>query len=167
MGAFKYIPKHEVDARHRASTGAASPPRPPAARDPGTPVNRNVTAVLSLGDTRYYQVLGRVYCIPPIPFKTGQRILDAQTRCLAAATRAATLGSKEDITAYFAGLGELARLLWKHMRPTGRVRRIMRRLHMLRNPFVRCSEKDIQTLTDFFLQGRTKSSVRAISEAER
>ena len=160
MVEFRYIPPDEVAQRHRAT------PRQPNTRIPQRqPQQRNVEEILSLGDVRYMGYRTRAYRVPPVPYKLGQRVLDTHIRVLTHAKKVARGGTKEDSDQYFTELSYLVGLLWKHIRPTGKIRRVLWHLGLLPNPFRRASEKEVNEITDFFLRGRMTSSVRSISEA--
>jgi hypothetical protein len=117
----------------------------------------NVQAVLELDATTYVLFRGRAYGVPPVGWRAGQQILSLRLE----ATRAAGDGhlTPETIPGYFKALGELGRVLWRHTRPTGRFRRLLKRLGLLRNPFLDGTEAELVALTDFFLQRRMTSSV--------
>jgi hypothetical protein len=163
MGAFRYTPPDEAARRRQ------QPPRQPGAIPTITqrqPQQRNVEAVLSLGDVRYITFRGQTYRIPPVPYKLGQQVLDAYTKVNGLASDVARTGSKESSDEYFRAMQRLTTLLWRHIRPIGSVRRALWRVGGLANPFREASEKEVNDVSDFFLQGRMMSSVRSISEAE-
>ena len=160
MGEFRYINPDTVAQRHRTRTPNV-PPRQVTQRSPQL---RNVEAVLSLGDVRYVTYRNGLYRIPPVPFKLGQRVLDAQMRWLHHAKQVAMTGQQTPSDAFYKETAVLVRLLWKHIRPAGKINRLLWRLHLLRNPFRHASEADVQALTNFFSQGRMMSSVRVTSE---
>lgn len=165
MSEFIYIPTREVDARHRAARGLAREHQPRGtARPPSAePRLRNVEPVLDLGTVRYYRVGRFAFGIPPLAFKTGHQILDAYTKAMALALVMSKGGTTEQKTEYYRTLDTLSRLLWKYSFPAGRRYRIMRRLGMLRNPFARATEQEILDIANFFLRGRTMSSVMSLS----
>lgn len=152
-GAFKYIPTHEVDARHRAKA-KVSP------RESRMGEQRNVEAVLALGSTRYITYRGQLLAIPPVPFKLGEQLLDVYSRSLDDAKKVARTGDKKLTASYYRHLSVLAKLLWSHIQPVGRVKRALKRAHLLRNVFQDASEKEIQDITNFFFQGRMMSTVQ-------
>lgn len=166
MPEFRYISPDEVRERH------ASPRQPNVtAQIPRRPsMQRNVEEVLSLGDVRYF-TFGhkghyRGFRVPPVPFKLGQRVLDAHVTALRLAQQVALTGKQNLSDEYYAELDKLAGLLWKHIRPIGKIRRVLWRLRLLRNPFRSASEGEIKDVTAFFLRGRMTSSVQSISEME-
>lgn len=167
MGEFRYVPPpRDGDPRQRASRPETSPRGPVAAPSKREPRQRNVEAVLSLGSTRYLRVHRHAYAVAPVPFKLGQRLLERSIEVTTLARQLAVSGKKEDTVAYYNGLFSLAKMLWPHMRPIGRARRVLKFFGLLRNPLVSASEFEIKDVCDFFLQGRTKSSVQSLSEAE-
>jgi hypothetical protein len=108
---------------------------------------------------------GVTYRCPPVPFKLGQRMLDAYTDSLSAAQSVVMDGSnKVDSDRYFKRCRQMSRMLWSHIRPAGRARRFCRWIGITRNPFMQISEKELVEVVDFFLQGRTKSSAQFMSE---
>jgi len=153
-GSFKYIPTHEVDARHRSARMAT----PHASREGA---QRNVAVVLSLGTVRYITFHHYLLAIPPVPFKLGQEILSVYVQSLTMAKKVAKTGEEKATEAYYRHLNALAELLWSHVQPVKRFHRILKRLHLARNIFKGASEKEVQDITDFFLQCRMISSVRA------
>ncbi len=175
-GRLHYTPQSGGKSRRAAKSAARQDP--PLNRSTPTPPpdsgevlgasqarQRNVKAVLSLGDTRYVTVrsLG-MFAIPPVPFKAGQIVMTIYTDTLIAANTAITTGTKESQQEYFALLGRLARVLHKHMRPVGLVKRNLWRFGLTRNPFRQCSEQELKDIAQFFLLGRMRSSVQLMSE---
>lgn len=160
MGAFKYVPEQEVRERHRAARVAHTTKGPSKLPAPPTASRlRNVEPVLSLGETTYFQFRGRAYGVPPLPWKTGERMLQVYTGTLALAADVARTGDKKSEREYYRGLSRLQSILWVSCRPVGRIRRALRLLRLHRNPFKGASEKEILELADFFLKGRTRSAV--------
>lgn len=170
---FKYIPSHEVDARHRAAAQARSTsPRGRDAARPATaaptptvlpqrvPRTRNIETVLSLGHTRYFLFQGRTYGCPPIPFQLGLRMNELYVHA-STLTRALSLtGRPEDVDEYRKTLRTITKVLWSHIVPARPWRKWFKRFRLMRNPFRRGSEKEIMDVVDFFLEGRMKSSVQ-------
>lgn len=175
MGEFRYVSDREANARHRAAKPSAARrpvPIPPA--DPDVPFHgggdqierlRNVTTVLALGETRYITFRKRVYRVDPVPFKMGQRVLDLNVQVITDLKTLAVKGKKEDSAHLYTTLHTLALILWTHLQPTKRWRRLFKRLRLLRNPCLLASERELMDLTNFFLQCRMASSVRSSSEA--
>lgn len=127
---------------------------------------RNVDTVLSLGDVRYMGYRNKAYRVPPVPYKLGQRVLDVQIKALGLAREVVQSGSKDPSDRFYKVMHELTGLLWQHIRPTGKIKRVLWRLGLLRNPFRVASEAEINQITDFFLKGRMTSSVRSMSAVE-
>lgn len=160
MIEFNYTPPDGTSQRLHASrqVGARAIPQ-------RQPQQRNVEQILSLGDVRYMGYRNQAFRVPPVPYKLGQKVLDTHIRVLTHAKKVARGGTKEDSDQYFTELSYLVGLLWKHIRPTGKMRRLFWHLGLLSNPFRQASEKEVNEVTDFFLKGRMTSSVRSISEA--
>lgn len=154
MGQFRYISPDEVAQRHRARNTEA--PR----RQERQAQYRNVEPILSLGDVRYVMYRSRAYRVPPVPFKLGQAVVDAHVRLAGFAAQVSLSGGQKGADAYYGEMARIAKLLWRHMRPTGRVKRIMWHVGLLQNPFRAASEREIKELVNFFLQGRMTSSVQ-------
>ena len=163
MPELRYIPPEESAQRHRASPpqqGARAPmPRRPSQQ-------RNIEAVLSLGDVRFFMSRFGVFCVPPVRYKLGQRVLNMHAMALQLAQQVVISVSKQSTDEYYRELQKIAKLLWKHIRPVHKVKRMFWRLGLLHNPFRQASEGEIREITDFFLQGRMTSSVRSMSAAE-
>lgn len=169
MPEFRYVHPDEVAARHRAAQRTPTPPRQNPSRtvvQPPVPQQRNVEQVLSLGSVRYITYRDRTYRIPPVPYKLGQKVLDLYVKILADAKQVALTGQQGPADAFYKKMDRMATLLWSHIRPVGKIRRMFWRLKLTKNPFRSASEEEMKAITDFFLQGRTTSSVRSISEAE-
>lgn len=171
-GKLSYIPQNG-NSRRAAKSAARQVPTAPLDADDimraaSLPRQRNVEPVLSLSGTRYITIhsIHRTLAIPSIPFRLGQRVMDLYINALNQAKDVALHGKKDPQDRYFKTLSRLTRILWTHVRPLGRIRRIFWRLGLLRNPLKQCSEQELKEITDFFLQGRTKSSVQSISETE-
>lgn len=182
MGAFRYTPPREADSRHRAARTTAA--REASSREPepsaveieiAAPLPqaiqpqrklRNIVPVLTLDEATYITFNRRLYKIPPIPFKLGQRLLDLHVSVVTEMKALALYGKAADTKSYYKHLAILSRLMWSHMIPVPRWRRVLRRCWMLRNPLRRASEQDLLRLTDFFLKCRMKSSVHSMSDPE-
>lgn len=154
MTEFRYIPSDEVAQRHRARNTETP------SRQPRRPIHKNVEQILSLGDVRYIMYRTRAYRVPPVPFKLGERVLQSHTQLIAYAKEIAMTGRKETADKFYRQMMIQARLLWQHMRPTGKIKRILWRLGLMHNPFRDASEQEITELTNFFLQCRMMSSVQ-------
>jgi len=148
---FERVPRDTMLATHAAKLAQ----RVPA----DTTVTRlaNVDVVLDLGDTCYITFRGRAFGVPPVAWRVGQKILAQRM----AATTAAGNGilTAQTTGPYYEALGRLAQTLWRHARPTGRMRRMAKRLGLLRNPFQEATEGELVQLADFFLGRRMTSTV--------
>jgi len=120
-----------------------------------------VEAVLSLGSTRYFTFRGATFACPPVPFKLGQKVLTLYLETTSLAQSAAK-GNKQDGIKYFGRLRELVKVMWPHIRPARRWKRWTKFLHIYRNPFRHASDLEVLDVTNFFLQGRMKSSVQSL-----
>lgn len=162
MPEFRFIPPDEVAQRHRTREAETL-----LRQNHRVPQQRNVEAVLSLGDVRYITYRNRTYQIPPVPFKLGQRVLDTHTKVLEHAKNVVRTGKKEPMDAFYQQMTLLTQLLWLHVRPIGKIKRFFWRFGLLRNPFRSASEAEIKAIADFFLQGRMMSSVQLTSAVGR
>lgn len=149
-----------MDERSRAAQAARRPVR----GAPRTPPIRNIEAVLTLGDTSYFSFRGRPYGVPLVPWQVGERLAEIQARAVdhALEMEADARASRADrgaMAAYFDAISELPPILWRNSFPCGRVRRLLRRLGMLRNPFAAATERELMELAAFFLKCRTRSGV--------
>lgn len=165
MGEFRYVPAGEVAQRHRAKEA------PPRQGTRGTvpqrrPEQKNVEQVLAIGAVRYITFHDRTFRIPPVPFRLGQRVLQVYVQSNEHARAVALSGKKEYTDKFYQDLELLAKLMWQHIRPVGKIRRFFWRIGLMRNPFRKASEGEMRAICDFFLQDRMKSSVRSMSETE-
>lgn len=81
------------------------------------------------------------------------------------ARKIATNGKRDDANEYYKMLSKLMRIMYPHIQPTGKLRRFIKRWGLARNPFKHCSDLEVMDITNFFLQGRMKSSVQPLEEA--
>lgn len=138
--------------RTRAS-GSAAPPAPSV-------TTKNVEAILSIGDCTYFHFRGRAYGVPPLPWKAGERITDAQARAFAAMEILSSAPLDQPTRAdYYKALGQISKLLWANAFPTGKWRRFLRRIGLHRNPFAGATDRELLELADFFSSRRMKSGV--------
>lgn len=119
------------------------------------PRPRNVQEVLDLGNVVYFTFRGRAYGVPPLPWKAGQRLLLLWTEAVSYPSPL----TPETAPRYFALIGLLPRLLWRHCRPTGWFRRKLARVGLLPNPFKGATEGELVELAAFFLARRSSSSI--------
>jgi hypothetical protein len=115
----------------------------------------NVEPLLDLGDLVYFHFRGRAYCVPPLPARQGERILDTW---LELQEYGETL-TRELLPRYYAGLRRLESLIWQSIRPEGRFRRLLYHLKLLPNPYRRATEREVVERTLFLLERRTSMSV--------
>lgn len=162
MAEFRYV-TDRVAAEQHAKAKSARMSRARHREASSAPI-RNVEPVLSLGEMTYLHFRGRAYGVPPLPWKSGQRMLQVYQTAIANANILATRGDKTAETDYFKALAVLQTLLWRHCRPVGLGWRLLRLLRLHRNPFRNATEKEILDHTDFFLQLRMKSNVRSSPE---
>lgn len=158
MAEFRYVSDREAAERHKKAKTARLT-RAQHREASSAPI-RNVEPVLSLGEMTYFQFRGRAYGVPPLPWKTGKRMMQIYTTTIGHANLVATTGDKEAERVYFEGLEKLQNLLWKSCRPTGLIPRIFASIGLARNPFRNATEKEILDHTDFFLALRMKSNVQ-------
>jgi len=119
--------------------------------DPGpAPRPLNLDAVLDLGNTCYFLFRGRAYGVPPLPWRAGELLLDAKLEAMSIGR----LVDREELPRYYASLRQLSRILWRHTRCVGRVRRLAHRLGIMRNPYRNASDQQLVELVDFFLGRR-------------
>lgn len=158
-GAFRYVSDREVADRWQKSSVKAQPrgARPEIARLPEV---RNIEPVLTLGEVRYFAFRRHTYGVPPLPYKRGHAMLGVYTRTLALTKLIAERGDKSLEDEYYRNLDWFKSMFWRHGFRTGKMMRLMRRLHLLRNPFAMATEKEVLEIADFFLKGRTKSNVQ-------
>ena len=140
-----YTPE-EIDAnwaRHRAQHRATQAP---------PPRTRNVQQVLDLGNLTVLHFQGRQYGVPSVPYKVGLEFV----RVAEEVTEFQKL-TRANRSEYEALLTDIARLIWRNCYPLGR--RWMKRLGLLRNPFLGATEADLGEVIRFFDKCRTRSSV--------
>lgn len=164
-GSMRYTPQ-SGNSNRAAKSAARSEPSATPAPAPRQPQQRNVEPVLALGATRYITIerLG-TFCILPVSFKAGQRVLSLYSDILVDIQTAARTGDKDVTLRYYQNLGRLAAVLWQNIRPI-KFRRWLWKFGLMQNPFLQCTELELREITNFFLQGRMKSSVQSISEQD-
>jgi len=155
MTRIHIVPPEVVEAnwaRYRAKQ-----PRPRVT----APKLLNVQQVLDLGNLVFFTFRGRAYGVPPLPYKAGLRFADvsADLKRLQGELIQGQL-TRDAIAEYRQILAALPGLMWRHARPVGRARRLLRVVGLLRNPFEEASEKEFGELLDFFLSRRMTSSVQ-------
>lgn len=160
MIQFSPVQPDEMLRRH-----AKARARPAAATKTSAPIDRarNLEPILSLGDLDYVHFRGRAYGVPPLPWKEGQRISNAQARAINAITLLSQKPTDDKTRAeYYKALGQLPDLLWRNCRPTGYFRRawangLFRFLRLAANPFDGATDRELLELTDFFSSRRMRS----------
>lgn len=154
-------PRKEMEARWAEVRGNGNGRDPASVREDPPPRPLNLDAVLDLGTIVFFTFRGRPYGIPPLAWKAGQRLLDAYLR---AEECGMELGH-ENMQDYFDALRDLQDLLWRNTRSVGRIRRLMRRIGLVRNPFRGATEKEIVDLARFMLGRRTTGSGLRLPDA--
>ena len=142
------VQREEMDRRHRAA-------RPVERVASPTPRLRNVGPVLDLGNQTFFTFRGRAYGVPPLAWRPGVKLLTLWQE----AARAHDLAEPAALLSYESVIGELPAFLWRHCRPVGRVRRLLRFLGLHRNPFGSATEAELVELAALFLARRMKSSI--------
>lgn len=122
----------------------------------------NLDAVLDLGTIVYFTFRGRAYGIPPLAWRAGQKILDAYLR----AEECGREITRENAREYFDALRDLQDVLWRNTRSVGRIRRLLRRVRLIRNPFRGATEKEIVDLARFMLGRRTSGTGLRLAGAQ-
>lgn len=151
------LERSEMEARHQRARLRLRP----AASAATAPRSRNVQSVLSLGSMEWFHFRGRAYGVPPLPWKTGERMLEAHLNALENVSLLADEPFNREARAeYYVALRELTRLLWKSCRPAGPFARLARALGLLRNPFASASDAEVLEHADFFLARRMKSGAQ-------
>lgn len=147
MLIFAPAQRAEMDANQASRTPKVRPAKAPR------PL-QNVRPVLDLGNTCYFNFRGRAYGVPPLPWKAGVAFQQIWVDALGQ-------GTLTRITAphYHALIARLPKLIWQYSRPVGRLRRALRFLGGLRNPFLKATEQELVELAGFFLQRRMTSGV--------
>lgn len=151
MKTFKFRPRSMDELRAQAiENGMMDPARMMAEGVQPRPVN--VREVLDLGALVFFRWRGRSYGVPPLPWKEGAALLDAFLE-------AQNLGesiTEEAAPRYYRTLRTMSRIMWRNTRPVGFLRRALKRLRILRNPYAQASEREIGDLAVFFLGCRTR-----------
>lgn len=150
MVLFALKTEGQMAAAHTTAR-ATERPRPP------TQI-RNARMVLDFGSTLFFSFQGRAYGIPPLPYKVGQQLMLLTSTAAAFGTL-----TPETMPQYDALIRQLPALLWRQTRVVGRVRQGLRRMGLLRNPFLRATEKELVDLATFFQTSRMRSSVQPLA----
>lgn len=147
MIAIRPTDRAVVEARWEATRAQArkalspqsSPPRP-----------TNVRAILDLGTLTYYTFRGKMYGVPPLPWRQGELLLDTWLELQSYGDNI----TKANIKKYYACIGKLANLIWKNTRVIGRVPRVLKRLHLFKNPFEKANDMELAEIAVFYLGRR-------------
>lgn len=131
----------------------APPPDPVSGPSPRA---LNLDTVLDLGNIVFFTFRGRAYGIPPLAWRDGERLLD----CWLEAQEIGMQLERNTLRQYYRCIANLQRLLWKNTRPTGPFRRLLRFLHLHRNPFRDATEGELAELAVFLLGRRTNAASR-------
>ena len=161
MIVFAPTPREDMERRAaevKAARRAASPIPPRRAA-------KNLAVVLTLDQATFFTFRGRPFGVPPLPWETGEKLLDLHSRATDAAlqmARGAAEGkaNREAMAEYFDAIAALPPILWAHCFPASRPLRLLRRLGVLRNPFATAPDRELMEITAFFLSRRTRSSVQ-------
>lgn len=147
----------EMVAAHRR----ASRPRPSAGGPRPSARARNVEPILAIGNTEFVHFRGRAYGVPPLPWKAGEKLNDAHVAAIEAMEILKDNAKDRDAIAdYYRAIGKMPAILWRNCRPTGKFRRLLHRLRLLRNVFDDASDGELLEYSDFFLARRMRSGVR-------
>jgi hypothetical protein len=123
-----------------------------------------VDTILQLGEVRYFRFRRRAIGVPPLSYKKGRVLFELYTRARALMKLLAEKGAKEHETEYYATLEKIKRFIGKNSFAAGRMLRFLRRVGLTRNPFENATEFELLQIADFFLRGRTVSTVRYSTE---
>lgn len=148
MIAIRPNDPREVEA---AWAGQRAAERQARAKQPPAPRPSNVRAVLDLGTLTYFTFRGRMYGVPPLPWREGEALLDAYLELQAFGEQITTKNSK----AYYTCIGRLCKVIWKNTRTVGRLQRVMRGLRLFSNPFERANDSELLEIAVFYLGRRT------------
>jgi len=153
-------PPTQEEIRERWAPLAQTPgPRP--ATPPPAPLN--LQHVMDLGGLVFFHFRGRAYGIPPLDMDTGEHI-QRLIHDLRAATQldkgsGLHLVRADRADSYYTTLRSLRSTLWRHCRPVGRIRRLLKALRILPNHFRLATEADLGNLAGFMSRLRMSTSV--------
>lgn len=148
MLALKPMTREEM----RERWARIRPPDTERAKPPPRPLN--LRHILDLGNVVYFTFRGRSYGVPPLPWRTGEELLDAWLQL----REMGQLDERSKVQPYYKAMRRLQDLLWKSCRPVGKLRRLLDWLHLHRNPFRKATEGEIAELAVFLL-GRRMSGL--------
>jgi hypothetical protein len=129
------------------------------ALDVPTPVARNVRPTLIVLGAEGVEIpyCGRMYELIPVSFEDGLRLTEARARVTDLHDRDLT---PDNLRAYRGALRVIVRMAPKYLVPRGRLRRVLWRLRVRRNPFRDATDAEVGELLGFFLGCRMMSRVR-------
>lgn len=146
MSGIRLVPPEVIEAnwaRHRAQQRKTQGP---------APKSRNVQEVLDIGSLLVLHFQGRQYGVPPVPYRVGLEFV----RVAEEVTEFQKL-TRANRSQYQDLLTDIARLIWRNCYPLRG--RWLRRLGLMRNPFLGATEADLGEVIRFFDKCRTRSSV--------
>lgn len=148
MITIERVSREEMDRRHAAKR--------PKRATVHVPKALNTQQVLDLGNLVFFTFRGRAYGVPPLPYRDGLELsdLEAQARSFVGRVTLDTLPE------YHALVKTIPRKLWRLTRSVGPLRRVLRALGLLRNPFTKMTEAELGELLGFFLRCPTRSRVQ-------
>lgn len=156
------VPRAKMRAAHQEFHAKRRLPAPV-----GVAASPNLEPVLELGSSTFVLFQGAPYGVPPVGWRVSQELLVARARAEAASGADGQSLTAETLPQFYAALQELARIMWRHARPVGLVRRTLKRCGLLKNRFARGTEAELVALTDFFLRCRTRSSVIPLTTTDQ
>ena len=151
MIAITPASREVVDARWdavRRKTASTSAERP-------APRPSNVRAILDLGTLTYFTFRGRMYGVPPLPWREGEHLLDAWLELQSYGEAISRTNHRQ----YYACVKRITEILWKNTRMIGHVPRVLKTLRIFRNPYDIASESELMEVAVFFLGRRTTKTV--------
>lgn len=115
----------------------------------------NVEPALELGDVLYVTFRGRPYGVPPVPWRVTERL---HLEWIQARSYPTPL-TPDTAPLYYAAMRGWAEQIWRYTRPVGRLRRLLKAVGLLSNPFRQATEQELVELAGFFLLRRATSSI--------
>lgn len=129
-------------AKHRAEMGEPRPPRP-----------LNTAGVVWLVDPMRVPFRGRMYEIPPLPYKAGIQVMQVQDQLAALRSE----GGEDRLARLEKWASDAAALIYANVKPQRGRWRWSLRLH--RNPFRKANFRELGELLGFLLRSQTTTSV--------
>lgn len=143
-------PMTRDEMRRRWRAHRPHPRETPASEQP-PPRPNNLGAILDLGTMVYFQFRGRSYGVPPLPWREGEKLLDAWLELRSYGEHV----DRDNLDGYYGALRRISRLLWRNCRPPGRLPKLLKALGLKPNPFIQANETELAELALFFLGRRT------------